>query len=310
LKCDAVFEGGGVKGIAFIGAIQETERRGYTFHRIAGTSAGSLIGSLLAAGYTGDELEEILTHTDFIKFMDQNWICKFPLIGRGLNIMIRNGVYLGQKLESWIGQKLKVKGVETFGDLPEGKLKIIASDISNGRILILPDDLPQYGIDQRSFPIKRAVRMSSSIPYFFEPAYFYNQGKRVIIVDGGLLSNYPVWLFDSRSTPRWPTFGYRLRGANPGKMEIKGPLSLLIALVSTMLEAHDRRYIEEHDAARTIFIPVEDVKATDFQLTEKKRRQLVNYGKKEAKDFFDRWNFVHYIEHHRQPVKSIKIPTS
>lgn len=303
MKCDAVFEGGGVKGIAFVGAIQETERRGYTFHHIAGTSAGSIIGSLLAAGYTGKEMEHLLFQTDFLSFMDQSWISRrIPLIGRGLNLLIRNGIYNGDVLESWIGQKLKAKGVETFGDLPPGKLKIIASDISNGRIVVFPDDLSLYGIEKQAFPIRRAVRMSSSIPYFFEPTSLYDaQGKKVLMVDGGLLSNYPVWLFDVKKTPRWPTFGYRLRGAKEqGKAQIRGPISMFMAIVSAMLEAHDRRFVEKKDAARTIFIPVENIKATDFTIAENEKEKLVEFGRSEAKQFFDRWSFVDYIELHRR----------
>lgn len=91
MKCDAVFEGGGVKGIAFIGGIQETERRGYKFNQLAGTSAGAITASLLASGYTGDELEEMICELDILDLLDLGWIGKIPYVGKGLNFSIKKG---------------------------------------------------------------------------------------------------------------------------------------------------------------------------------------------------------------------------
>ena len=57
---DLVLEGGGVKGIALVGAISVLEERGYQFRRVAGTSAGAIVGSLVAANAGAAELEEIM----------------------------------------------------------------------------------------------------------------------------------------------------------------------------------------------------------------------------------------------------------
>lgn len=303
LRCDAVFEGGGVKGVAFVGAIQETERRGYCFHQIAGTSAGSVTASLLAAGYNGEEIEEIMVEMSFFDFLETNWVGRIPLLGKGLNILFKNGMYTGNYMEDWIGEKLRRKGIVTFGDLPEGRLKIIASDISNGRILVIPDDLHRYGIKWETFSISKAVRMSTAIPYFFQPYVINKRHKKTLIVDGVLLSNFPVWLFDSISIPRWPTFGYRLEGSNTGTpSKITGPLSMLKAIFSTMMEAHDRRYIEEQQASRTIFLPVDSIKATDFAITYDQKRHLIEMGRNAAKQFLDRWDFSSYIDKNRKKL--------
>lgn len=309
MKCDAVFEGGGVKGLAFIGAIQETEQQGYTFNRIAGTSAGSIIASLLAVGYTGIELEEMMDELSFLFFLKPNVIGRIPIVGKGLNLLFTNGIYSSVHIQKWLEEKIRVKGVRTFGDLPAGKLKIIVSDISNGRLVILPDDLHQYKVSWETFPISLAVRISSSIPYFFQPYILYLPDRtKVFMVDGGLLSNYPIWLFDARHSPRWPTFGYRLRAADslqePNR--IGGPITMFMALFSTMMEAHDRRHIEEANAARTVFIPVENIKATDFHLTDKQKRQLIDLGRSQTKQFFSIWNFIDYIEKHRDPKKLVR----
>lgn len=307
MKCDAVFEGGGVKGIAFIGAIQETLERGYTYHNVAGTSAGSIIASLIAAEYTVKELEEMMFELPFLHFLNRNLLNYIPILGTSLNIFLKNGIYSAKYIEQWMNERLIKKGIRTFGDLPEGKLKIIASDITLGRIMTLPDDLYMYNIDWRRFPIATAVRMSSTIPYFFQPFILQRGKEKSYIVDGGLLSNYPIWIFDLQNeTPKWPTFGYRLRGAervSPAK--IIGPITMLKALISTMIEAHDRRHIEDGDAARTIFIPVDFIKATDFSITEKEKKMLVKLGRIEAKQFFDHWSFADYIEKHRTPQDTV-----
>ena len=64
LKIDAVFEGGGVKGIGLVGAVAVTEERGYQFENLAGTSAGAIVAALIAAGYKSDKLKEIIENLD------------------------------------------------------------------------------------------------------------------------------------------------------------------------------------------------------------------------------------------------------
>jgi NTE family protein len=301
--CDAVFEGGGVKGVAFIGAIQEAEARGYIFNKIAGTSAGAIIASLLAVGYSGKEIEEMVCELQFDSFLKTNWIGRIPFLGKGINIWFHSGMYSGNQIEAWVDDKLKIKGITLFGDLPQGKLKVIASDITNYKMLVLPDDLKLYGIDWRTFSIAKAVRMSSSIPYFFQPYVLKGRNKKSFILDGSLLSGFPIWLFDTEKVPRWPTFGFRLKDLDKElefKEKVKGPFSMLRALLVTMLEAHDKRYIKKNDAVRTIFLPVEGIKTTDFEITFKQKKHLIEQGREEAKKFFNQWNFSQYINHYRQ----------
>lgn len=299
MYCDAVFEGGGVKGIAFIGAIQEAEERGYRFKRLGGTSAGALIASLLAAGYTGKELEQYVDQLSFSSLLDRSELSKIPYLGNLLSLFFQNGIFQGKRLETWIKEMLLAKGVHTFGDLPANKLKIVASDISRGKFLILPDDLPAYNLDPYTFPIHQAVRMSCSIPYFLQPVTLRYRGKKVYIVDGALLSNYPIWLFDKKKDRHTcPTIGFRLKGAEQvaATTPIYGPVSMLFAIFSTMMEAHDRLYIKEKDAARTMFIPVENVRATDFQINAHKKKRLIQLGREEARRFFNQWNYNYYLE--------------
>ena len=104
-------------------------------------------------------------------------------------------------------------------------LKLIAVDVTRRDLLVLPDDLGRYlapgtssPIDPDGFRIARAARMSMSIPYFFEPVELeHRDGGHSAIIDGGTLSNFPVWLFDVDPAkvgrpPARPTFGFTLTG--------------------------------------------------------------------------------------------------
>ena len=77
-RVDLVFEGGGVKGIALIGALAVLEERGYEPQGVAGTSAGALLAALLAAGYTATELREIFLDFDFSSLQDTAWEDRIP----------------------------------------------------------------------------------------------------------------------------------------------------------------------------------------------------------------------------------------
>lgn len=166
MQINAVFEGGGVKGISLAGAVKAAETAGIQFSRVAGTSSGSIVASVLAAGYTADEMKLIIESTPFHSLLKRAPIFNAKIVGPALRVLIKRGLYSGEALESWIRNILLEKGMLTFSDIPSGKLYIVASDITNGRLLVLPDDLRHYGINPSTFPVAKAVRMSCSIPYF------------------------------------------------------------------------------------------------------------------------------------------------
>lgn len=297
---DAVFEGGGVKGIGLVGAICVTEEKGYRWKRVAGTSAGSILASLLAAGYTGQELYEIMVNKNFADFLAPTWYDYIPFLGPSARLWFKKGLYPTSRLEKWIDQLLAAKGVYTFADLQqkETKLHIIVSDITLENLLVFPQDLIAYGHDPACFPVSKAVCMSCSIPFFFEPAKLVNKeiNKTCYLVDGAILSNYPVWLFDA-DNPEWPTFGFRLTSDTVATgHDIDSPLSMFRALFETMMDAHDNRNIREHDQVRTIMVPANNVKLTDFTIDLKKREELFQSGVRAAEDFFKKFSFSSYLE--------------
>lgn len=308
MKADAVFEGGGVKGIAFLGALQVMEEHGYTWEKLAGTSAGSIVAALLSAGYTSQELKPIYEELDYLYFLQRSGMGRLPVVGPIYELVVREGVYRADRIELFVEDLLRRKGIRTFGDLPIGKLRIVASDISVGKMLVMPDDLVRYDLDPEDFPIARAVRMSSSIPFFFQPALLKKPGQTHYIVDGALLSNYPVWLFDVEGTPRWPTIGFRLQDDQGKRNEdrIKGLFSFASSLLSTMLDAHDRLHVEKAKAVRTIFINTLGVRTTQFQLPPEMKQQLFSSGESAARVFLEHWDFDDYVKVFRNT--SPKIP--
>lgn len=312
-KVDAVFEGGGVRGIGLVGAAAVVEEAGYTFENVAGTSAGAIVACLIAAGYSTKELIEIMSTVDYKRFKDTSFFDRVPIVGPLASLVFEKGIYEGTYLETWLGDLLAKKGKKTFRDLvmPEYaddpryryRLQVIASDISLGKLLVLPRDAKDYGIEPDDLEIVKAVRMSMSIPFFYEPARL---GKSYV-VDGGVLSNFPVWLFDDGPEPEWPTFGFRLVDDVEQKpARIWEPVTFAVALVKTMLSAHDARYIQDNDFVRTIPVECGDVSAVDFGLSKETSAGLFQRGREAAKAFLADWDFERYKAGYRAQRQTLE----
>jgi NTE family protein len=290
---DGVFSGGGIKGFALIGAYQVLEENGFSFKRTAGTSAGSLIAAFISAGYTSKEIEKIMNEVDIESFLDSRSVFKLPII-KWLLLYWKMGLYKGDFFEFWIASKLAEKGIATFGDLPKDALRVVASDITNGKLVVLPDDLVKYGLDANSFSIAKAVRMSCSIPYFFEPVKLRMHKHTNLIVDGGVLSNFPMWLFDKENVKKVrPVIGIKLSAEDDlrPKKEVDNAIEMFAALFETMKDAHDSRYISRKHERNIVFIPMNGVLATEFQLTEEKKKLLIDRGRKSTQAFLRRWTY-------------------
>src|ERR1044072_1840553 len=278
-RVDLVLGGGGVKGIGLGGAFAALEEAGYTPNNVAGASAGATPAALVAAGYGAGELKDIVFNMPFPRFKDSGGVARIPFFGGPLNVLADLGVYEGKYFDAWIAGLLAAKNVNTFGDLlnPEAtgvadrhRLRVIASDVTHRRMLILPTDAPHLGIEPDDMLVADAVRMSMSIPVFFEPVEIKDANGEHMIVDGGMLSNFPVWLFDAPGgrRARWPTFGMRLLEPEPRKAighrleneddpEVRhgSLIDFAKSLAQTMMAAHDRLYLAEATYARTIALP-------------------------------------------------------
>ncbi len=313
-RADLVFEGGGVKGIGLAGAFRELSERGYEPGCVAGTSAGAIMAALVAVGYTGAELERVVLHEmDLTRFEDRTLLERFGALGDVAQFFTSRGLHSGHYLVGWMRDLLSRKGKTRFGDLRNGsdsdpqrayKLRVIASDLSARSMLVLPQDAPQLGHDPDELEIAEAVRMSMSIPVFFEPVIAADH----VIVDGGLLSNFPVWLFDAPpgTPPQFPTFGLLLVAPGQAAPLLSGPaqappaapigsdIDFLKAIAETMMEAHDRFYVEQANYARTIPIPTLGVRTTEFDLSPERAADLFQAGRDAAARFLASWDFESY----------------
>ncbi|GIO21445.1 patatin-like phospholipase family protein [Oceanobacillus sp. J11TS1] len=302
MKVDAVFEGGGIRGIAFAGAIQAMEEEGVEWQRLAGTSAGAVTAALLAGGYKSHEIRKLLQELDFSKLLGRTILHRVPVIGSLLELFIHLGFYKNNYLGEWLDVLLAEKGIQTFADLPKEKLKIIASDISNGQMLILPDDLDRYGMLPGDVKISTAVTMSASMPFFFRPVIWKaKNGRKSYILDGGLLSNFPIWIFDTDGEPRFPTFGFHfVKDQIDADAVIPTPVHLFVNIFKTMFQAHDLRHLNEGTRERTIQIPTGDITATDFELSDDEIEYLYQSGYSSAKKFLANWDFEAHKANRRE----------
>jgi NTE family protein len=326
-KMDLVIEAGGVLGIAEVGALSVLEERGYTPENIAGTSAGAYVGALYAAGYRGEELHGQIADQRFEDFMDPTAIETIPLVGvvgEVISIAERLGLYKGDALERRLRELLSNHDVHTFKDLRHPdyaneeprfryRLQVIVSDLTARRLVVLPRDAQEVlGVDPDDLDVARAVRMSIAIPFFFTPVRFHNPTTKQdhLIVDGGVLSSFPVWLFDVPDRPRWPTFGIYLvpdspqadRGSVLETHPLTGPFKLVEYvrdLVGTALDGHDRMYMDEATFVRTITIPTHSIAPHNFSLTTGEAETLYQAGRTAATQFLSTWSFEEYVAAYR-----------
>lgn len=296
MKYDAVLEGGGVKIGGLVGALAGIESRGMEPSHMAGTSAGAIVASLRMAGWLPEDLRILLLRTNFEDFLDGG-----SRMGTVYNLMTKKAIYKGDAFYQWIKSKLAEKNIHTFKDLRtdetdpkyKWKLKVIAADISDGRMLTLPDDIVFYDMEPDDLEVAFAVRMSMSLPYYFTPIKLQDN----YIVDGGLLSNFPIWIFDSSGEPIHPTFGIILDEDNSNeKFKIDGIVTYVAAMIKTMLRVNDRKFIKPDDyKERTILVPSGNIGTAQFDLGVKEKDWLYHSGLKASLEFFVSWTFEDYV---------------
>jgi NTE family protein len=325
-KANAVFEGGGIRGIGHVGAACIFEQEGYEFVNLAGSSAGAIVAALLAVGYTCDEINDEMRDLDYVKFKQKSFLDYLGTVGKLISILCDYGIYSADYFENWMNDLLVKKGKVRFGDIKTNyyncgesqyKLQVTASDLMDKKLLVLPRDLKDFCVDPDSYSIAKAVRMSMSIPIFYEPFKLKDcNGKEHLIVDGGLLSNYPMWILDDgRSNPECPTFGFKfIENSNqPQNAQSTQPkmnvFEYIKALVSTALDANDKQYISysKGDFQRTVGISTivdingekRNIGATDFDISRAESLALFNNGVKAAKKFFKTWDFEQWKKSYR-----------
>ena len=316
LLADLVLEGGGVKGLGTAGAVMRLLEAGYRFPRSAGTSVGAIAAAVVAAGVDAAGLQTVMDRLDLPSVPDRV-VPHLPFLSEGLTMYSRLGAYKGAYIHDWLHRELRRLGVVTFGDLrrkdagddehlPDQQrysLVVMATDVTRGRLLRLPWDYHLFGLDPDAQSVADAVRMSLSIPLFFEPCSLTNPatGETSVIVDGGVLSNFAIEIFDRTDgkKPRWPTFGVRLLPDLPAgsahvfpalAMPLMPPLRLVEQVLTTGLVGRDQTHLDRPGVReRTMIVDTSGVGITDFRVDEDARQRLLRQGRNAADAFLVRW---------------------
>ncbi|MGE3978921.1 MAG: patatin-like phospholipase family protein [Nitrospira sp.] len=263
-----VMKGGGVKGLAYVGAIKELIEHGYAFDWYVGTSAGAIAAVLLAAGYTVEELENLLTAKNFQDFFDASWLqcC--------INLVSYRGCYPAQTLIDWIdtllANKLNKATRVKLSDLP-ARATVYASQREKRALC--------FDSQENDVAAAYAVRCSMSIPIIFTPAS--DQGVRAY--DGGLQNNYPVEeLLRTHPGTRFISLYLGHKTYEPIRQR-----SVIGDLISIWTESHDGEALDRHKN-QTVIIDVRPIGTLDFALTEDEKRYLIVCGKAAALGFIRR----------------------
>ncbi len=296
--CDLVLSGGGAKGVADIGALWAFDRLGVTFKRLAGTSAGAIVASLIAGGFSVGEISTHLMKADYKTLLDASWDQYLPTVANVARIAAvpkSFGLHDGTTLQLWLHGLLSAKGAATFGRIPRERvgmlsgleeedgprLLIIASDLTHTCELLMPRDLSldRYGrLNPDDFPVSTAVRMSISVPFFFKPCKLNGS----LIVDGAFASNLPLEAFDREDIDnvRWPTFGINLVSNPTPPNPATNLFNFGLALFDTMRYGYSRMSFLEYPTrlCRLIDIPTGEVRTFDFGIPPAKRERLFLNG--------------------------------
>ena len=355
---DIVFEGGGAKGSAFVGALLALGEAGHTWRRLVGTSAGAITAALVAAGYTPNELLDAVNERSpngkprFAAFMDkpvaadfdeatiegsdtmkalkavkfpgplgmaQDWFDKHllhALLDTGLYAHLFSfnecgGLFAGVAFVQWLQEKLQKKGIditdtfETFArkmGKPPGSayLTMLTTDTTDHESLVLND------ITAPKCPIVWAVRMSMSIPFIWREmvwldawgTYMGRPKSKNILVDGGVLSNFPIAeiatsMPDIMGTVLDPMAALNLGllldemlpvagMPNTARAPIHVPEFRLVDrvrnVIDTMMESSDESEIRKYES-EVCHIPVKGFGTTEFDMPPERLNALVNSGR-------------------------------
>jgi NTE family protein len=309
-----VFEGAGVRGIAYSGVIRTLEQRNIIQHikRVGGTSAGAITALMVSLGYNSVEIYKIISDTKFQKFNDG----EFFFVGGLSRIKTRYGWYKGNEFTKWLEKIIKDKtgnSEMTFSDLSEKKFKelyVTATCLNKQKLLVFSAET------YPKMKIKDAVRISMSIPIYFEAVFIdslgrvhkkQHSGKNLdVVVDGGIIGNFPIFIFDSIRTnsslntriPNYKTIGVRIdtdsqiQNDSLSKelvpIDIKNFSDYLTAFYVLTLEKLNRATLVSQDWERTISVSSVGIGPKIKKLSADQKAALIKSGEDFTSMFLDK----------------------
>jgi len=317
--CDnLVFEGGGIRGIAYCGALEVLQQSGKLneVKRVAGTSVGAIQATVVALNYTPQEMAMLIADLNLKHFNDGGFI----FIG-GTHRLRRNyGWYKGNKLRTWIGDLLETKTGNA--ELTFGELHALAQTKGFKDLYVTGTDLTQQRMEVFSYEnypdmkIKDAVRISVSIPLYYGAVFMdslqnitYRPQKNTkyrIFIDGGIIGNFPIHIFDQarymtnadstahiKYNPN--TLGIRLDsddqirydmdGKGLAPFRITGMKSYMSAFYTVILENLNRQNLTSEDWKRTISISTAYIGPKVRKLPAHDKDALIASGRKGTEAF-------------------------
>ena len=267
--------GGGICATAHVGALQELSKH-ISLRAIKewmGVSAGSLVAMCLCIGFTLEELYDFSVRFDFSHVQEpdgiQGWI-------------LHMGMDTGEKLQRLVNACLHVKGLSseiTFKELYDQfhvSLRVLATDLNQAKgVCFSPKETPTY-------PVAYAVRASMTYPYYFQPLICPQTGHS--LVDGGVTSNYPLYLVPREEHSRTLSILLRLGIQETDHLEDLSPEHLLVRPLSIALTEKTNIEVTLYDI-ECIKIHLGDINVLDFSLSEEMKRELVDKGKEAVKEY-------------------------
>jgi len=309
--CWGVFEGGGVRAAAHAGAYAAAKRAGVTFGRVAGTSGGSIVAALVAAGASPSYLRRHLQELDFLPLLDKpskkdNFFEKKPPlwarvlrwvtwgnVRKAINVATYGGLHNSKRLGDWIEQRLVelVRGGDStnyspivFSELPI-PLYVVATDFSNGQ----PKIWSHATTSEESVAL--AVRHSCTIPFFFQPA----QAGSSIFVDGGAVSNLPAYVLNNQNGAAGERdvlsriLAFRLVEDDTGSKPVQDVLDFGRRLSAAIIDSASEIQLQLQPNVYPVQIKTGSIRSTDFDSVDvDSKRFLYGRGVKGTRAFIEK----------------------
>ncbi|MEO5501658.1 MAG: patatin-like phospholipase family protein [Ginsengibacter sp.] len=316
-----VMEGGGVRGLAYAGALEVLEQKGILeqIENVGGSSAGAIAGLLVAMNYSSTEIDSILQPLKIQEFNDGKF-----LFGKIKRVRKQFGLYKGDKIQLWLSRLIAAKTEQpdlTFLQLHQLHLK----NKNFKDLYVTGTNVTQQRTEVFSWKTKpdmklsTAVHISSCIPFYFVPVAIDSIGNEVdpekdsgafnLFVDGGMLANYPIALFDSSEPGTNPltaekvfynpeTIGLKLEREEQVKnfdenntavapYHISSMKAYTFAVMNLIMEGLNRKsYHLKNEMGRTIYISYGDLSGRIRKMSAAEKKLLHDNGVKAANDFF------------------------
>ena len=317
-----VLEGGGIRGLAYPGAVKVLEEKGIiqNIEKVAGSSAGAITALMIGLDYNSHEMDSVFRLLKIQQFNDGK-----NIFGKIHRLKKEYGIFKGEKFEKWLSALIKFKtgnANTTFSELHSlyqnnNRFKDVYCTGTN----ITKQGMQIFSWEQTpGMQLKTAIHISGCIPLYYKPVAIdslwnevpvkNNKNKFDLYVDGGMVSNFPINIFDSCLSGNDPfdcnnikynpqTLGLKLERPEQIQQFDNGitsiapyPVSSLknygLALINLLQELLARKTPGlENEKGRTIYISYGNVFGKIRKVSDEEKTELFNNGVTAAEKFFN-----------------------